>query len=282
MNGPTSASRTKIGETPIATAPATSAAKGARTPPRGAAGLRLRRQGDIRPRGGGRSARIGQVVHSLAPTGRQAAAMDRTQRIFPEPDADASAPVETIAGPLDAGVLLVCDHASNALPPGYGTLGLPARGARAPHRLRHRRGGADAGAGRAARRARRALDLLAPADRPQPRRRRSDARHALFRRGDRARQRARRRGRDRAEARPLLGALSRDGRGDRRGDAGEPASRRRSSRSIPSRPSGAARLGAGKSACCGTTTTASPRRSSPRSRAEADLHGDGDRRQRAL
>ena len=50
--------------------------------------------------------------------------MDRTQRISPEPDATGFYPVETIAGPLDAGVLLICDHASNALPSGYGTLGL--------------------------------------------------------------------------------------------------------------------------------------------------------------
>jgi len=33
-------------------------------------------------------------------------------------------PVERVAGPLGAGVLLLCDHARNALPPGYGTLGL--------------------------------------------------------------------------------------------------------------------------------------------------------------
>jgi predicted N-formylglutamate amidohydrolase len=33
--------------------------------------------------------------------------------------------VERIAGRLDAGVLLVCDHARNALPPAYGSLGLP-------------------------------------------------------------------------------------------------------------------------------------------------------------
>lgn len=33
--------------------------------------------------------------------------------------------VERIGGRLDAGVLLICDHASNALPDGYGTLGLP-------------------------------------------------------------------------------------------------------------------------------------------------------------
>lgn len=36
---------------------------------------------------------------------------------------DAFSPVERIAGP-DRGALVVCDHASNALPPGYGTLGL--------------------------------------------------------------------------------------------------------------------------------------------------------------
>ena len=28
-------------------------------------------------------------------------------------------------GALDAGVLVICDHASNAFPPGYGALGLP-------------------------------------------------------------------------------------------------------------------------------------------------------------
>ena len=34
-------------------------------------------------------------------------------------------PVEHIEGSDDAGVLFLCDHASNALPPAYGTLGLP-------------------------------------------------------------------------------------------------------------------------------------------------------------
>ncbi len=34
-------------------------------------------------------------------------------------------PVETIAGRDNAGVLFICDHASNALPAAYGTLGLP-------------------------------------------------------------------------------------------------------------------------------------------------------------
>ena len=34
--------------------------------------------------------------------------------------------VEAIAGPASAGVLFICDHASNALPARYGSLGLPA------------------------------------------------------------------------------------------------------------------------------------------------------------
>jgi predicted N-formylglutamate amidohydrolase len=37
----------------------------------------------------------------------------------------AFAPVETLSGRLDAGALVICDHARNAFPPGYGTLGLP-------------------------------------------------------------------------------------------------------------------------------------------------------------
>ncbi|HZZ63014.1 MAG TPA: N-formylglutamate amidohydrolase [Roseiarcus sp.] len=50
--------------------------------------------------------------------------MDRTARFGLEPGEPAFPPVETIAGPLDAGVLIVCDHASNAIPPGYAALGL--------------------------------------------------------------------------------------------------------------------------------------------------------------
>ncbi len=41
-------------------------------------------------------------------------------------DAEGLPPVRLIEGPLDAGVLLLCDHASNDLPPAYGRLGLPA------------------------------------------------------------------------------------------------------------------------------------------------------------
>ncbi len=37
----------------------------------------------------------------------------------------AKGPVEAIDGGEDASLLLLCDHASNALPPHYGTLGLP-------------------------------------------------------------------------------------------------------------------------------------------------------------
>jgi predicted N-formylglutamate amidohydrolase len=50
--------------------------------------------------------------------------MDRTARLDLEPVEPTFSPVETVAGPLDAGVLIVCDHASNAIPPGYGGLGL--------------------------------------------------------------------------------------------------------------------------------------------------------------
>jgi predicted N-formylglutamate amidohydrolase len=37
----------------------------------------------------------------------------------------AFSPVEEISGRLDAGALVICDHAANAFPPGYGALGLP-------------------------------------------------------------------------------------------------------------------------------------------------------------
>jgi predicted N-formylglutamate amidohydrolase len=38
---------------------------------------------------------------------------------------DAFRPVERVEGALSRGALVICDHAGNALPPGYGTLGLP-------------------------------------------------------------------------------------------------------------------------------------------------------------
>lgn len=41
-------------------------------------------------------------------------------------DMSAFQPVETVEGALDGGILLICDHASNALPPEYGSLGLGA------------------------------------------------------------------------------------------------------------------------------------------------------------
>ena len=40
----------------------------------------------------------------------------------------AYAAFKAIPGALDCGALIICDHASNAIPPGYGALGLP-RGA---------------------------------------------------------------------------------------------------------------------------------------------------------
>ena len=50
--------------------------------------------------------------------------MDESARVNLKPVEPTFSPVETVAGPLDAGVLIVCDHASNRLPPGYGSLGL--------------------------------------------------------------------------------------------------------------------------------------------------------------
>jgi predicted N-formylglutamate amidohydrolase len=38
---------------------------------------------------------------------------------------DAFQPFERIEGALDCGAVVVCDHAANAFPPGYGALGLP-------------------------------------------------------------------------------------------------------------------------------------------------------------
>ncbi|MDO8838044.1 MAG: N-formylglutamate amidohydrolase [Parvibaculum sp.] len=41
------------------------------------------------------------------------------------PDAAAFCPCELVAAGGDPAFLVICDHAANALPPGYGTLGLP-------------------------------------------------------------------------------------------------------------------------------------------------------------
>jgi predicted N-formylglutamate amidohydrolase len=51
--------------------------------------------------------------------------MDLTTRIELAGRGEAFAPVERIAGPLEAGALVVCDHASNAVPAEYHALGLP-------------------------------------------------------------------------------------------------------------------------------------------------------------
>lgn len=44
---------------------------------------------------------------------------------IPSEDPALRAPVNVVEGRLDAGILLLCDHASNALPQEYGRLGLP-------------------------------------------------------------------------------------------------------------------------------------------------------------
>jgi predicted N-formylglutamate amidohydrolase len=95
----------------------------------------------------------------------------------------------TLAGSREHGVLLVCDHARNALPAPYGTLGLP------PSELeRHIAYDIGVEAVTAALAAR--LDLpavlscfLAAADRPEPGRAGPDPDHAAVGRGGGARQR---------------------------------------------------------------------------------------------
>ena len=51
--------------------------------------------------------------------------MDTMATADPGPIEPAFSPVEMVAGPLDGGALIICDHASNVIPPGYGSLGLP-------------------------------------------------------------------------------------------------------------------------------------------------------------
>jgi predicted N-formylglutamate amidohydrolase len=61
----------------------------------------------------------------LAAGDRQGGGMDaRAWREASETEDDFT-PCEQIPGALDRGVLVICDHAANALPPHYGDLGLP-------------------------------------------------------------------------------------------------------------------------------------------------------------
>ena len=195
---------------------------------------------------------------------------------------DAFQPVERIEGALDGGVLVVCDHAANAFPPGYGALGLP-------REALERHIAYDIGAAQLARRL--AARLGAPAvlstfsrlliD-PNRGARRPDPGDAHFRRRARAGQRA-----HRARARSSAAAVStgrrtapRSKRPSKRCWRRE--SRRRSFPSIPSRRIGAASRGPGRSASCGTPIRACRE---PLMRAlarEEDLGEAGNRRQRAL
>jgi predicted N-formylglutamate amidohydrolase len=51
--------------------------------------------------------------------------MKRTAQVDSGMAATAYSAFEAVPGALDSGALIICDHASNAIPPGYGTLGLP-------------------------------------------------------------------------------------------------------------------------------------------------------------
>src|ERR1700727_3856564 len=46
-------------------------------------------------------------------------------QVDPRMDEIAHPAFEAIPGALDSGALIICDHASNAIPPDYATLGLP-------------------------------------------------------------------------------------------------------------------------------------------------------------
>jgi predicted N-formylglutamate amidohydrolase len=64
-------------------------------------------------------------VHILAASVHQGGEMDERLSFEIAKAREAFCPVEEIEGRLDGGVLVICDHASNAFPPGYGALGLP-------------------------------------------------------------------------------------------------------------------------------------------------------------
>jgi predicted N-formylglutamate amidohydrolase len=51
--------------------------------------------------------------------------MDQSAHAAAEAAKSGFSAFETVPGALDAGALIVCDHAANAIPRGYGTLGLP-------------------------------------------------------------------------------------------------------------------------------------------------------------
>ena len=51
--------------------------------------------------------------------------MDRSPHVNAEAAKSGFSAFEAVPGALDAGALIVCDHATNAIPPDYGTLGLP-------------------------------------------------------------------------------------------------------------------------------------------------------------
>ncbi len=260
-NGPTSARRTKIGDMPIASAPTTRAANGAPKPPCGlAAGeacvIRLRFPRPERAM----ALASRRAVLILAAGDRQGGGMDaRAWREADEADDD-FAPFEQIPGALDGGVLVVCDHAANALPPRYGDLGLP-------REALERHIAYDIGAAWLARRlaarlgapavlstfSRLLIDANRGADDPTLVMRVSD--------GDLVPGNARI---DAAEIerrrQPLLGALPRRRSRRRSRRCWRAASRRRSCRSTRSRRIGGDRRGRGRSACCGIPIRACPRR----------------------
>ena len=112
-----------------------------------------------------------------------------------------------LAGRADAGLIVLCDHADNALPPRYGTLGLPRE--QLGRHIAYDIGAAPITRALADRawRAGRADALLEVVDRSQPRSRRSDLDYAAVRRGGGTGQSPPRRRRTSQPHRSLLSSL---------------------------------------------------------------------------
>src|ERR1700683_4926404 len=72
----------------------------------------------------GRRLNQAPAVLILAASLKQVASMHAPMQTEITKAENTFAPVERIDGPLDAGVVVICDHASNGLPVEYGDLGL--------------------------------------------------------------------------------------------------------------------------------------------------------------
>src|SRR4051812_47735609 len=119
---------------PIATAPAQSAAKAGAKPVPGCAVEEVKAMSGRRPGIAARKVALPGFLWQVKPAHQplDPAVLHRTSRTMPVsaarpiPEfAPEPHPVETLPGSLESGVLILCDHASNAVPEDLGDLGLP-------------------------------------------------------------------------------------------------------------------------------------------------------------